>query len=517
MSSRVLSGGILVDGTGSAPRRADIRVVDGRVVETGLNIVRADDTVDDVSHRVVMPGFIDTHVHAAPLFDTSAPTDAFAPLLAQGITTVILGGDGFGSCCSGGVSFTTEYFRGIDGPVPEELRHAGVGDYLRWLDGRAPVNAGVLVPANTLRSAISGSTARSLDDAEIDEMVDRLRSGLDDGALGLGTGLEYPPGVNSTKEELESLNHALAEAGAVHASHARGYGTAIERGLGELAALGAATGARQHVAHLRASATTAESLLTAARVRGVSMTFDSYPYQAGSTLLTLPVVPVGVAVGGADAIVTWARTVDDRAMLQRVGEPVEGFRLASHGLERDEHGHELAHVAERRGVSIAQLVRDLIVHSSGAVTVVVPTDESVESEDDYVRMLRADEHMTCSDGIYTGEHPHPRGWGAFTRVLSRHVRDRGDVSLEGAALDLSSRAARTFSIPDRGVLTTGAVADIVVIDLERVADRATYRAPRTLAVGVDLVIVNGIDVWRNGQVVSHTAGRAIRRRGTAVG
>jgi N-acyl-D-amino-acid deacylase len=460
-----------------------------------------------------MPGFIDTHVHAAPLFDTTAPADGFAPLLAQGITTVILGGDGFASCCSGGASLTTDYFRGIDGPVPEELSRAGVAEYLKWLDGRGPINAGVLVPANTLRSRFAGSAGRPLNAEEVDEMVDALRSALDDGALGLGTGLEYPPGTASTFAELEALNRSLADAGAVHASHARGYGAVIQQGVSELVALGAATGARQHIAHLRAQAAAAGRLLAEAEALDVPLTFDSYPYQAGSTLLTLPIVPVEIAVRGTDVILDWARTSDEVTLLERAGAAVELYRLASHALEHDEFGQELGHVAARRGVGLAQLVRDLIVNSRGAVTVVVPADPRAESEEDYVQLLHAQGHMTCSDGIYLGDHPHPRGWGAFARVLSRHVRERGDLSIEDAAVHLSRRAADTFSVPDRGVLTVGSIADIAIVDLERVTDRATYSSPRVLADGVDRVIVAGNDVWRDGQVVSRTGGRALRRQG----
>jgi N-acyl-D-amino-acid deacylase len=291
----------------------------------------------------------------------------------------------------------------------------------------------------------------------------------------------------------------------------RGYGARIGAGMSEITELAEATGARQHVAHLRGSANDVEPLLDDCEKRGVDMTFDSYPYQAGSTLLSARVLAPELTVRGLSVALAWVHAADERELLALSGSSVGGALLASNAASSDELGVPLAEIARRRDLSLGGLLHALLIDSDLAVTVIVPASVSSEAESDYARLLAHSRQMACSDGIYVGDHPHPRGWGAFTRVLARHVVERGDLTIEQAAVHLSARAARVFGIPDRGVLEKGKAADIVVLDLPALRDTANLTSPRELATGVHSVYVNGHETWRDGTVTAPHSGRAIRR------
>ncbi len=309
----------MIDGSGAEPRRADVRI-DAEVV-TALGEIEPvhDDEVIDVAEGLVMPGFIDAHVHAAPAMGPDA-SDVHLALLAQGITTVVLGQDGMGFAPGrrAAVAYAADYFGGIDGPPPAGLvGGATVGELLDTYDGAAPINAAYLVPAGLVRYDVMTDPGSEPTPAELERMVDAVAAGVRDGAVGMSTGLEYFPGRHAATEELIALCRPLVELGAMHVSHMRGYEALVELGGREMLEVAAATGVRTHLSHLKGAADRVERLLRRGGDAGLDVTFDAYPYEQGCTLLAMKALPDDFQAGGP------------AATLARLDDPAETRRLAA--------------------------------------------------------------------------------------------------------------------------------------------------------------------------------------------
>jgi N-acyl-D-amino-acid deacylase len=298
----------------------------------------------------------------------------------------------------------------------------------------------------------------------------------------------------------------------------RGYDGRVAEGLAELIRVGATAGVSTHVSHLRGSADTIEWLFDSASRADVDVTFDAYPYRRGATILAMRALPPRLQQGGPAATVSrlGERRIRDalaRGWLAERSRELERCVLAGAPAERfaDDEGSTLRDAARGHGLELSEYVCELLTATSLKATCVVP-EPRASSETDYVRLLRSDQHMASSDGIYVGGHPHPRGWGAFARVLGRHVRERGDLSWGQAAWRLAGHAAQRFGLAGRGRLAAGFAADVVVLDPDGVTDTATYERPVSNATGVRHVFVNGTHVVRDGALrAGLLAGRALRR------
>jgi N-acyl-D-amino-acid deacylase len=515
----LLRGGSVIDGSGAEPRRADIRIDADVVTALGEIEPAHDDEVIDVSEGLVMPGFIDAHVHAAPAMGPDA-SEVHLALLAQGITTVVLGQDGMGFAPGrrAAVAYAADYFGGIDGPPPAGLvGGATVGELLDTYDGAAPINAAYLVPAGLVRYDVMTDPGSEPTPAELERMVDAVGKGLRDGAVGMSTGLEYLPGRHAATEELIALCRPLAELGAVHVSHMRGYEARVEVGGREMLEVAAATGVRTHLSHLKGAADRVEGLLRRGEDAGLDVTFDAYPYQQGSTLLAMKALPDDFQAGGPAA--TLAR-LDDPAEARRLAaswpealvDELSAYTLAGSlgpAFQADE-GLPIGEAATRRRQEIRDYVIDVLADSRLWVTCVIPSRMSGSA--DISRLATHPAYMASSDGIYVGRHPHPRGWGAFARLLREHVRERRDWSWGQAGWFLSGHAAHRFGLEDRGCVAVGAAADLVVVDPTAVTDEASFDEPRRPASGIDMVVVNGARVYAAGRLTNACAGRALRRR-----
>jgi N-acyl-D-amino-acid deacylase len=506
MTSTVIQGAVVANGSGGDPVRIDIRFDQEAILELGSGIARPGDRVIEASGRVVMPGFIDPHVHASPIIDSATEME---PLVAQGVTSVILGGDGFayGGGTLPALRFTEEYFGGIDGPMPPDLD--GTLGSLLSPNRSSIVNVGALVPANTVRYSVMGAAQRASTESERELMVEMVHRGMQEGALGLGTGFEYVPGLFSSDAEVAEMCNPVKQWGGVHASHLRGYGAAISSGISALTSIQQVSGVRSHISHLRALATDA---LPALEEAGLEVTFDTYPYQRGCTLLAMKFLPGHVQARSTAEAVSWLRESSDWQLMLGAPDGVGEYVLSSSGDSAlsDLCGTTLAAGADSMGTSLAAFVREVLIHSRLAATCIVPAGSVADTEDDYRRLLTDPRNMACSDGIYVGEHPHPRGWGAFARVLGRHVRVLRDLTLGQAARHLSGAAAEAFGLSGRGAIAVGNHADLVVVDAETVTDEATYASPTARARGIDSVFINGTEVFRHGAMTGARAGEPLR-------
>ena len=519
----------------SAP--CDVVIADGRIAQIKPSGQRADVTagrlVLEAAGRVLMPGFIDAHCHAAAaVFE---PNIQLA-LLRQGVTTVVVGQDGIGYAPSDQISleWSQQYFAGIDGASPR-VKPGSLAAWLASYDAQTPLNVAALVPHGSLRYLVAGAAQRPSTDTEIARMCRILDVALLEGAAGLSTGLEYVPAAWAGRDEMVALLRVVARHGRVHSSHMRGYEAAAPGAVAELVDWAKATGVATHIAHYHGDSSILGGLLHDARQAGVPLTFDSYCYLRGASLLSMVSLPTWLPL--ADPAATLALLANDSGVQTRLADHLAGLAdlwprtslawadgadpVDGRGLDWVA-GLGLPVIAARLGVEEAEAVRRLLVGTRlrAACIFTQPPTNSAESV-----MALADraEHMAGSDAIYVpfgsdgadSGRPHPRGWGGVVRWLAEKTI-RGDSWTWGEATQhLASRAADRFSLGDRGRIAVGAVADLILVDPATTADRATYEEPRALATGIDDVLVAGVPVLAGGDLTGHFPGKGIRSQGGA--
>jgi N-acyl-D-amino-acid deacylase len=489
----------------------------------GGHIVALGDLSDSPTERrinvgdlVIAPGFIDTHVHSEIriLRDPTSPSDAF-----QGVTTHIVGQDGVGFAPSDAatVAFFDGYFRPINGhnPIPES---AGVGSFLARYDGHSSVNIATLIPNGAVRHMVMRNENRVPNATELETMISLCRTAMDEGALGLSTGLDYVPSGFASTDELVTLCAALASRGAVYVSHVR-YRSGLKAAVEEAIEIGRRAKLPVHISHLLPEEISAEALLAMidrARREGCDVTFDTYPYTFGCTTL-LYVMPLWVLEGNIDEI---ERRLGDRDVRTRIqnelGDSITNwsqFELAGELREIDDRyiGTDLLGAARASGKDPVDFVCDLLLSNRLEVLVL-----GLESNDPVLdrgleTLLRHPAHMACSDAVYARGRIHPRVFGAFARFAGPFVRDFGCLTLEEAVRHMTAAPARRFGLYDRGLIRPGMAADLVVFDPSVIADRSTRREPNR-AVGVHHVFVTGTAVLSDGELTDATPGQGLRHR-----
>lgn len=402
-----------------------------------------------------------------------------------------------------------------------------VGGYLDRLDrahgGRGiAVNAAYLVPQGTVRMYALGWEDRPATASELNRMRRLVAEGLEQGAVGMSSGLTYTPGMYAPDAELTELCRVVAAYGGYYCPHHRSYGAGALRAYEEMVALTREAGCALHLAHAtmnfgvnRGRAPELLALLDEALEQGSDISLDTYPYTPGSTTL-VAVLPSWAGEGGPEAVL--ARLGDDgtaervRHHLEVVGSdgchgvPVEWDTIEIAGVTDP----GLAEFVGRRLDSWATARRLLLDDRLGTTIL-----QHVGHEENVRAIMRHRVHTGGSDGILQGLKPHPRAYGTFPHYLGRYVRELGVLSLEECVAHLTSRPAARLRLPDRGLVREGYVADLVLFDPTTVAAGATYATPRTLPVGIPHVLIDGRFVMEDGQRTDILAGRAVRRTPTA--
>lgn len=501
----ILEGGTLYDGTGAAPYVADVGLRDDRVAAIGdLSEAEADRRLD-ISGLAVAPGFIDMHSHAAGASWNSSDI-AKRPLaenyLRQGVTTAIGGQDG-------------------SSPLP-------IGDYLeRLATTPTAINVGLFVGHGTIRSHVMGVVDRPPTDAELDRMRTHVRQAMEDGAFGLSSGLEYTPGAYADTEELIALARETAPYDGLYASHLRDEGGRLLESVDELIRIGEEAGVPAHVTHHKVigpdrwgNSEESLRLIEEARVRGVDVTSDVYPYTAASTQLTI-LFPSWSREGGTATLNDRLENPEVRPRIrdavtnhlneERGGDP-STVVLARCSWNDALDGKSLAEVLEERDDTVAveaaaELAMDL--QARGGCDVVLHS----MSDDDVRRIMQHPTTMIASDGRIPAPGvgmPHPRSYGTFARVLGHYVREEGVLSLREAIYKMTGFPARRLGLTKRGELREDAMADLVVFDPERITDHATFADPHQYASSVAHVFVSGEPVLLDGKVTGTKPGRVLR-------
>ncbi|MGW2119520.1 N-acyl-D-amino-acid deacylase family protein [Streptomyces zhihengii] len=522
----LITGGTVIDGTGAAPRRADVAVRGDRVVRVGdpEPDARAVTTLD-ATGLTVTPGFVDLHSHAD--FSVLAMPDAEA-CLRQGVTTLVTGNCGLSPFPNPAAEVPAD-------PAPGTLGGGGWADldaFAAAVDAARPaVNIAPLVGHGALRTAVTGAARTPAGPAELDAMRALLATAAEQGAFGMSTGLIYAPGSFAGTDEITALATEAARRGLLYATHMRDEGDKVTEAVEEALEVARASGVRLQISHLKAmgpanhgKVRTALALIDAAAAEGLDVACDVYPYTASSTRLTSR-LPDWAMDGGTDALVerladpgTRARVLADlRPAVGRTFLP-EGVVLAMTGPGRysDRIGDSIADIARDEGVEPAEAVLEVLAAHRGEVMIV----NHAMAEDDVDTVLRHPGSAVASDGWVLnapGEgHPHPRNFGTFARVVGHYVRGQRVLELADAVRKMTSLPASRLPLPGRGTLAPGQIADLVVLDPEGVADRATFADPWQYAVGVRDVFVSGTCVLRDGHTTGARPGRTLRRVPAAV-
>ncbi|MEV6331775.1 D-aminoacylase [Streptomyces sp. NPDC051909] len=524
----------VVDGTGGSSYRADVAIQGGRIAAIVKEAAQAGcrrptaRRVIDVEGLALAPGFIDMHAHSdlALLRDPDHSAKA-----AQGVTLEVLGQDGlsYAPVDDRTLDEVRRTIAGWNGDGSDvDLDWRTVGEYLDRLDAAhggqgIAVNAAYLVPQGTVRTYAMGWEDRPATEHELDRMRRLVAEGMEQGAVGMSSGLTYTPGMYAPDAELTELCRVVASYDGYYCPHHRSYGAGALAAYEEMVALTRAAGCALHLAHAtmnfgvnKGRAPELLALLDEALDGGADISLDTYPYTPGCTTLAA-VLPSWAHEGGPEALL--ARLADD-ATAERIRHHLEELGSdGCHGVPVEWETVEISGVTDPalaewvgRTVPDWPAARRLLLEDRLGPTIL----QHVGHEENVRAIMRHRVHTGGSDGILQGAKPHPRAYGTFPEYLGRCVREEGVLSLEECVAHLTSRPAARLRLPDRGRVHEGFVADLVLFDPATVAAGSTYAAPRTLPVGIPHVLVNGRFAIEDGRRTDELAGRSVRRSGSQV-
>jgi N-acyl-D-amino-acid deacylase len=489
----LIRNGRVMDGTGSPAFRADIGIRGDRIVFVGDLAGAQAKTAIDAGGRLVVPGFIDVHSHAAEGLVRPQLRQG-QPLLAQGVTTIVANPDG-----GGGVDLAAQR---------EKLTNGGLGP-----------NVALLIGHGSVRGAVMGAANRAPTPDELEQMKALVRRGMAQGAFGLSSGLFYTPGSFARTEEVIALAAVAGESGGLYTSHIRDegdYNIGVVAAVREVIRIAEEAHVTGIVSHMKALGPDSwglsfalSKLIDDARARGAKVFADQYAYEASSTSLRAALLPGGAALPGAgddpkrgeiEALV--------RENLRRRG-GAAAILIAFYKPDTSIEGKTLAEIASARATPPERAALDLMARGGASIVSFNMSERDIE------QIMRQPYTMTSSDGglVPPGEgRPHPRDYGAFARKLARYVRERKTLTLESAIRSMTGLPASVFGLKDRGAIREGAVADIAVFDPAVVRDRATYTDPHQLAEGMAFVLVNGVVVIDRGKFTDALPGRVLSKR-----
>ncbi len=470
----IIRGARIFDGTGGAEQTGDLAVSDDRIAAIGDLSQDKGGVEIDGAGLALAPGFIDCHTH-----DDRAllSTPEMTPKASQGVTTVVTG-----NCGVAIAPLVTDR-----PPPPLNLLSKGdwwkfdrFGAYLDQLDAEpAAINSAPLAGHSTYRVDVMDSTSRQASDTEIRAMRKGVEEAVEAGAVGFSTGLAYPPAIEASTEEVIELCRPMAEAGCLHTTHMRYEEALVMDSMTESARIGREAGLPVVLSHHKVAGPenygrSVETLAFFETLRADHpIAMDAYPYAASSTALLPEFVERGTRT-----MITWCTPRPEMT------------------------GRDLDDVMAENGWDMDTAMREL--QPAGAVYFSM-------QEEDVRRILACPHCMVGSDGLPHDEHPHPRLWGSFPRVLGHYARDTSLFDLPEAIHRMTGLTARNFGLKDRGVLREGAFADLVLFDPATVAEGGDFHNPKQPAIGIHTVYVNGRAIWRDGETTGARPGRALRR------
>ena len=491
----------VVDGSGNPWFRADVAIKNGRIARVGrLTTASATNTID-ARGQILAPGFIDVHAHVESIFNNPAAEN----FVRMGVTSLVSGNCGSST---------------ID-----------VAEFLsRYKDKPLAVNLATLVGHGSVRRRAMGLDDRAPTPEELKQMEGIVEQGMKDGAIGLSTGLIYPPGTFAKTDEVVALARVASQYGGLYATHMRSEGDKVADAIRESINIGEQAGLPVQISHFKISnkklwgqTPMTIGLVREARARGQAVTVDQYVYTASATSLDVR-LPSWLRAGGFDEAKkrladkdTRQRVIDDtKDALKRSGFKDYSFAVvASYGPDKSFNGKSIAEITKqvkKKTDVTSQIEQILDMYEAGGASMIYHGMD----EGDVQRIMQEPFTMIAADsGVRQpdGSVPHPRGYGNNARVLGRYVRELKLISLEDAVRKMTSLPAQTFGFRDRGLIREGFAADLVIFDEKTVADQATFENPHQFPIGISHVLVNGTPVFANNQMTEARPGVALHGPG----
>ncbi|HNR24215.1 MAG TPA: D-aminoacylase [Candidatus Bipolaricaulis anaerobius] len=535
----VIKEAAVVDGSGDPAFTSDVAIKNSQIVRMGSVKAKAK-TIIDAKGLIICPGFIDIHSHSD--FSVVAFRAPESKIL-QGVTSEVIGNCGISATPLDAhpQSEIDAQFRALT-TLHVDKQWRTLDDYIGIVEEQGLLsNLIPLVGHGNLRISVMGLSANKPSVSQQKQMNARLRKMLDDGAFGFSSGLIYPPGCFSTTEELVQLARIAAESGSIYSTHIRGESHTLIKAFHEAVSIAEETGVSLQISHHKAVGKenwgkTKETLglIESARAQGVDVASDVYPYLAGSGSMS-SLLPNWVHEGGREKLLMRLRSIDDMRRLKREIEvtnsdwwnPVRAtgweniiISQARTAKWKAFLGKALGEVAAELGSDPFEVLINLVVDESGNATGIF----FQMCEADLVRVLTHPTTMIGSDGYalplnseaVLGK-PHPRSFGTFPRVLARYVRSQNVLTLEGAVRKMTALPAAKLGLRSRGLVREGFVADLVILDQGQVSDQATFEDPFQSPKSIFHVIVNGVFVVRDGQLVGTAPGRVLLKASQARG
>ncbi|RJP14346.1 MAG: D-aminoacylase [Candidatus Abyssobacteria bacterium SURF_5] len=517
----ILKGGQVFDGAGNPSTLMDIGISGKKIKRMGALAGAAARETIDCAGLAVCPGFIDMHSHSDLMIFVEPEATA---KVMQGVTTEVLGQDGqsVAPIKDEHKADWRRHLSGLLGDAGVEWDWNSFGEYLSALEKVRPAtNLVSLVPHGSLRLWVMGMANRKASAEELKQMKLLLRESLEDGAAGMSTGLIYPPCPYADLTELAELCNVLKERGKFFVVHVRNEDSAVMESMEEMFEVARLSGAPVHISHLKVAGKPqhgrAGELLekiNRARSEGLEITFDQYPYTAGSTML-FALLPEWLQDGGSERMVerlkepqVRQRIVEEMAArTSSSGVAPSDIRVSAVATEKNKHleGKNLFELAEAVDEPFIDAICDLLIEEQLAVSMII----FVSDEADVRTIMRHPAQIVCTDGLLGGR-PHPRVYGAFPRILGRYCRDEKLLTLAEAIRKMTSAPAHRLGLSGRGLLREGYHADVVVFNPDTIIDTATYEEPRQAPIGIEHVFINGKHAVAAGKQTGSRSGKVLR-------
>jgi N-acyl-D-aspartate/D-glutamate deacylase len=525
----IIKGGTVYDGTGAEPRHMDVAIRGDRIAVVGdLKTAKAK-TVIDATGLAVAPGFINmlSWSNESLIQDGRSQSE-----IRQGVTTEIMGeGESMGPVNDR----VREHMLREQSDIKYDIKWNTLADYLKYLESRGiSCNVASFLGATTVREYVIGFEDKAPTPEQLDQMRDLVRKEMEAGALGIGTSLIYPPAFYAKTDELIELCKVAAKYQGKYISHMRSEGNQLLQGLGELVRISREAGIPAEVYHIKAAGQKnwpkEDELLSrveAAQKEGLKITADMYTYTAAGTGLDA-CLPPWTEDGGYPALFKRLRDPATRekiaAEVARDSDKWENLylgagspdRILLFGFKSDKlkplTGKSLGEVAKIRDKDPITTIMDLIAEDESRIGTVyfLMSEENVKKElaKPWIS-FGSDEGSQAPEGVFLKSNPHPRAYGNFARVLGKYVRDEKVVPMAQAVRRLSGLPATNLGLDHRGFIKEGMFADVVVFDPATISDRATFEKPHQYAIGVKHVLVNGVQVLKDGEHTGAKPGRAL--------
>lgn len=494
----IIRNGTVYSGTGEQGIKNDLAINDDRIVAIGDLEDASGEKEIDATGLAVSPGFIDLHAHIGSLLDMPQARSS----MQQGITTMIGGPDG------GGPSDFGSYLKSVN--------NASIG-----------INVGYQVGHNSIRRQIIGLDDRKPNIEELSRMKDMVEKSMNDGAFGLSTGLTYLPGTFSETEEVIVLARVAAQKGGFYSSHIRDESLNLIAAVKEAIQIGKEADIPVLLTHHKALGVNAWgksketlALMDSANEAGLDIMLDQYPYTASSTSLSV-LIPSWSMAGGNDLFQQRIQDgklrdsikagIIDKIVNVRVGKDISRLQFKSFSWKKELEGKTMADWAaienlEPTPENAAELVIQAQLHGGASMIYHVMDESDVE------RIMKHSKTMIASDGTLSipgKDHPHPRSYGTFPRVLGYYVREKNKLSLEEAVKKMTGLPAEFLGLEDRGFIRENYFADLVIFNPETVKDNSTFEDPHQYPSGIKYVIVNGIIVIENEKITDKMGGKLL--------